>query len=383
MRSQLLCSIVTVLFGAVACGAAAASAHGEPPRNPRLMKIEPNRWSKLHEQSATDEVRFRRQGHGGSCFDTKRGHLVLFGSDTHGRDWENSPLVFEPVAERWTRYYPADARATYAVNDAGLPVAGVKGDHPWTMHTFGTLAYDAGRDEMVVACYPGHLVPGRFTNAMADLWPRVGRHPTWTFSFRDERWHALEAEAVHFFPHCATMDTDRGAVLGHRPDGIYELSGDPRRWRRLTTRVFLAGWHTNCAYDAKEKALIIFGHNENRNDVEAFWPGTGEHRLMPTPGPRPPKDQHNPMAFDPRLGQTVVIVDRVLDSNDRQQGTRAETWTYDLGADTWTQIPTATLPHGCGMNYNMEYDPQHQCLLLVTGGYGRPTAVWALRIKLP
>jgi len=367
-------SCIPLVLSCAALGEAA-------PRNPRLVDLEPNGWLKLHEQSEADEVRFRRQGHGGSCFDAKRGRLILFGSDTHGRDWENSPLLFDPAAERWTRAYPADARETYAVSDAGLPVAGTKADHPWSMHTFGAVMYDAGRDEMVVASYPAHMVPGRFSNALADLWPRVRRHPTWTFTFEDRRWRPLDAEAVHFFPYCAAMDTDRGVVLGHRPDGIYELSGEPRQWKRLTTRVFLEGWHTNCAYDAKEKALVIFGHNENRNDVEAFWPATGRHRLMPTPGKRPPKDQHNPMAFDPRLGRTVVIVDRTLDPNDPEQGTQAETWTYDLSADAWTPIPTATLPHGCAMNYNLEYDPGDECLLLVTGDYRRPTTVWALRIE--
>jgi hypothetical protein len=33
------------------------------------------------------------------------------------------------------------------------------------------------------------------------------------------------------------------------------------------------------------------------------------------------------------------------------------------------------------MNYNMEYDPNHECLLLVTGGYGQQTAVWTLKVR--
>ena len=60
----------------------------------------------------------------------------------------------------------------------------------------------------------------------------------------------------------------------------------------------------------------------------------------------------------------------------------AETWLYDLSEDSWSQIATATLPFGCGMNYNMEYDPHHKVLLLVTGSYGTSTTVRALRIDL-
>jgi len=99
---------------------------------------------------------------------------------------------------------------------------------------------------------------------------------------------------------------------------------------------------------------------------------------MPTPGNRPPKDQHNPMAFDPAIGKAVVVVDRSIEDGSR---TVAETWLYDLGEDSWSQLTTATLPFGCGMNYNMEYDPNHECLLLVTGGYRQPTAVWALKVR--
>ncbi|MBM4042745.1 MAG: hypothetical protein FJ290_30015 [Planctomycetes bacterium] len=100
---------------------------------------------------------------------------------------------------------------------------------------------------------------------------------------------------------------------------------------------------------------------------------------MPTTGERPPKDQHTPMCFDPGSGRTVVLVDRRLDEEGKKL--QAETWLYDLAADAWTQVPAATLPFGCGMNYNMVYDPGHKVCLLVTGGYGQPTTVWALRVK--
>jgi hypothetical protein len=370
----------TWCIGFVLASATALAAESErQATNPRLAGLAPNRWGQLHVQQPGDKNCFRRQGHGGSCFDTKRGRLILFGSDTHGSNWENSPLVLDPRMATWSPLYPFDPPETYHVTEAGIPVAGTRGEHPWAMHTFGTVIYDPLRDEMVVACYPAHMVPGRFTNALAEVWPKARQHPTWTFDLASQRWRPLECEPVHFFPYCAAYDSDRNVVLGHRPEGIYELSGEPRQWKRLTEEVFLRGWHTNCAYDARHKALVVFGHNENRNDIEVFFPATGEHRLMPTPGKRPPKDQHNPMEFNPVIGKTVVIVDRNAEDGSRSV---AETWLYDLGKDSWSQVSTAMLPFACGMNYNLEYDPTHECLLLVTGGYAQPTAVWALKILL-
>ena len=351
-------------------------------KSARTLELAPDTWTKVHEQKAGDAVRFLRQAHGGSCFDAKRGCVVLFGSNTHGKDWTNSPLLFDTLACAWTRLYPDDPRATYAVAEDGLPVCGEKGLHPWAMHTFGAVVYDASRDEMLVCCFDEHLAPGRFTEVMKELWPRIKRKPTWSFDLEKKEWRALPGSGVSCFPHCAAYDADRKLILAYKPDGIYELGGEGREWKRVADKGFF-GWHTNCAYDAKQKALVVFGSNENSNDVAVYVPATKEHKKMPTPGERPPPDQHNPMEFHPGIGKTVVLVDRVEGDPQAKASRRTtETWLYDLGQDAWTQLKTASLPFACGMNYNLEYDPGRNVLWLVTGGNEGPTTVWALRVDL-
>ncbi len=360
--------------------AAPAAASDAPALNPKLLELPANQWVRIHEQAKGDKVGFMRQAHGGSCFDTKRGRVVLFGSNTHGRDWSNSPYFFDPVKLEWTQLYPHDKPETYTVNDQGIPVAGEKGDHPWATHTFGAVEYDPSRDEMVVAIRPAHMVPGRFSNALKQQWPKVKKWPTWVLSFKTNTWRPLECQAVHFFPHSTCFDTDRNAVIGYQPGGVYELVADadqPRQWVRRTKKVHLVGWHNNSVYDAKNKAMVTFGHNKNTNDIDAYFVGKQESKLMPTTGDRPAKDQHNPMAFVPTLGKTAVVVDRKVNPEDPKSATVAELWLYDLAADAWTQVKTATLDFGCGMNYTMEWDPNHKCLLLVAG---RPTQVWACRV---
>ncbi len=362
-------------------GCLASCAATGPERNQKLLNLELNQWVLIHQQERGDALQFRRQSHGGSAFDTKRGRLVLFGSDTHGQDWKNTPFFFDPVRLEWTQLYPEDGRHTYRVNEQGLPVAGEQGNRPWTMHTFGAVEYDPVRDELIVASAPLHMVPGRFTNALQHVWHDVERHPTWTLRFETDEWVPLDCEPVHFFPYCTAFDTDRNVVIGHRPNGVFELAGEPRSWTQVV-RGGQFGWHTNAVYDSKHKALVVFGSNQNANDVVVYRVESGEYGMMPTPGDRPPEDQHNPMAFHPGIGKTVVMVDRVTERDDRGRATagRAETWLYDLGSDSWAQVETATLPFRCGMNYNMAYDPGHDVLLLVTGDYRNPTSVWALRL---
>ena len=103
----------------VATAVAFAVVHAAAPaRNPNLMKIEPDRWVKIHEPKE-GEATFRRQPHGGSCFDSRRGRLILFGSDSHGRDFSNSPRFFSPVDLKWSRAYDDDPRGTYDVAPDG------------------------------------------------------------------------------------------------------------------------------------------------------------------------------------------------------------------------------------------------------------------------
>jgi hypothetical protein len=348
--------------------------------NRRLLRLEPNRWEKIHTQQKTDKVQFLRQGHGGGCFDSKRGVVILFGSNTHGKDWKNSPFFFDPVENEWTQAYPDDPFETYAVNEEGIPVAGKDGDRPWAMHTFGAVEYDPQRDEMIVSIFDDHMKPGRFTNVTAELWPKIKKRPTWVFQRGENKWTPLPCEGVSFFPCCTTFDTDRGVVVGYGLNGIWELGGEPRRWTKTVEKP-LVGWHNNAAYDSRHKAIIVFGTHQNGNDVIVYRPENKEHKKMPTPGERPPKDQHAPMAFEPEVGRTTVLVDRVKGEGKNAEGA-TETWLYDLGADAWTRIPTAELPFTCGMNYNLYYDCGHKVLLLVTGDYGRPTVVWALKLKL-
>jgi hypothetical protein len=357
---------------------APAPAYGP---NPTLLDLPAGRWVKIHEQAPDDDVVFTRQRHGGSAFDSRRGRLVLFGSDTHGWNWINAPLFFDVVALRWSRLYPDDDPATYRVDDRGVPVAGPDGDHPWAMHTLGAVVYDSQQGSLVVSSYPHHLVPGRFTDAVADHWPKIRRHPTWILDLGSGSWTALRGRAGHL-PVATAYDPHRGVVIGYKASGVYELSATSRAWWKVADRGML-GWANNVAFDTRRRTLLIFGDNEGANDVVIYEPATGRHEKMPTPGPRPPKSRYAPMAYDLGADRTVVLAERRKAATDGGEGRAGwtETWLYDFGADAWTRLETATLPFPVGMNYNLDYDPVHRLLWLVANPRGAPTAVWALSLE--
>jgi hypothetical protein len=331
-------------------------------------------WTRIHEQSETDEVRFRHQKHGGAAFDSRRNRIVLFGSDEHGEDWTNAPLFFDLASLSWSRLYPDDDPSSYRADGFGLPVAGPDGNHPWAMHTYGTVTYHEADDAIVVSIYPEHMQPGRFTNALAHVWPSVRRHPTWILDLASGSWKPLAGPAVHFFPYATAYDAERRMVMGYKADGVYELRPRPIGWTKVAAPG-LFGYHNAAVFDTRHHALVVFGSNEDSNDIVIYEPATKRHQKVPTLGLRPPKAQSRPMAFHAGLGQTAVLIDGGSDSAGW-----AETWLYDLGHDAWTQVAAARIPFRLGMNYNMVYAPREALLLLVTDAPGRPTGVWALRL---
>jgi hypothetical protein len=336
-------------------------------------------WTRIHEQSSGDEVSFRRQLHGGAAFDSRRGRIVLFGSDEHGEDWTNSPLFFHVATLHWSQLYPNDDPSTYRVDRFGLPVAGPDGDHPWAMHTFGTVTYHEANDAIVVSIYPAHMQPGRFTNALAHIWPRVRRHPTWVLDLASGGWKPLPSPAIHFFPYATAYDPHRRVVMGYKDEGVFELRPQPIGWTKLTGPGLL-GYSNSAVFDTRHHALLVFGSHENANDIVIYEAATNRHQKMPTPGLRPPKAQTRPMAYHAGVGQVAMLFDSRTDGDPALPGAGfSETWLYDLGRDAWTQHP-ARLPFRVGMNYNMVYDPPDDLLLLVAGGAVLPTSVWGLRL---
>ncbi|MEI8380207.1 MAG: hypothetical protein WCJ09_08770 [Planctomycetota bacterium] len=164
---------------------------------------------------------------------------------------------------------------------------------------------------------------------------------------------------------------------------MWELKGSPRHWSKVFDKA-LCGWHNNVVYDIRQKAFVVFGSNENSNDVILYRPESGEHRKLPTVGQRPPKDQHNPMCYEPNIGRTLVLVDHIRNSETPTAGS-TESWLFDLATDSWQHLPSATLPFVCGMNYNCHYDPvSHACLLVadVPTPQGKIVTVFAIRLSV-
>lgn len=343
--------------------------------NPQLKALAPQRWVKIHQQSGGGREDFARQAHGGAAFDPLRGRVVLFGSDTHRTNWDNTVRFFDMGSLSWSSAYPPDDPGSYRVNPDGLPVAGKAGDHPWAMHSFDAVEIDPFFDRLIVASHPKHMSPGKSWGFDAALWRKIKRHPTWVYHLAENRWEPLPAKPVSFFPYATTFDPARGSVIGVKSDGYFELAGDPPRWRRIAKGTPNA-WHVAAAYDTDRDTVVAFGTHNRSNAVWQYSRFDKAGKKMPTPGIRPPGADSVPLVYHPGIKRVVALVE----AGSAESGGRTETWLYATADDAWKRLEQADIPFKVGMNYHMVYDPGHDLLVLVANMKGEPPAVWVLRL---
>lgn len=330
-----------------------------------------NKWLKIHQQTQGEPGYFIRQAHAGSAYDTLRNRIILFGSNTHNNNWNNSLYTFDLQTLLWTEAYPEDAPETYSINAKGQAVAGINANHPWAMHTFAAIEYDRLQDSLIVASYPGHLAPNRFGGKkIKPLWQKIKQHPTWIYNFSNKYWQAFSGKSIDFFPYAIGYDTDRGVITGFRPNGIYDWLGDFGGWQKVGKKVY-PQWHTNVVYDTINHIFLFYGGNKMKDDVHSYKAGDNATKKMATQGERPPGGQSVPLVFNKKLGKMVAVIDKHK---------KAETWLYDYSGDHWQKVTGADFPFKLGMNYNMEYDAKQDLIILIANAPDEEASVWVLKL---
>ena len=328
------------------------------------------RWLKIHQQKPDDNIHFARQAYAGSGFDQQRSRLMLFGSDTHSENLNNTIYSFDLNTIQWTKAYSPDSPETYKVNSDGIPVAGIKAGHPWAMRTFGALAYDTLRDELVVASAPDYKGSNKYGQPPVSIWTSIKNHPTWVYNTLKNKWDRYKGKSIQFTPYAVTYDIDRGVVTGFLPNGIFDWDGLVNGWTKIGDRVY-GQYHTNVVYDSVNHVFILYGGNALKNSVHVYVVGDKSSKEMLTIGLRPPAGQSIPLAFHKKLGKVVALIDT---------GGYAQTWLYDYASDQWQRVNGADFPYSIGMNYSMEYDIRYNVIVLVSSPKNGETAVWVIRL---
>jgi hypothetical protein len=348
--------------------------------NPRLLALKPDIW---HLFARPAEARWRRQAHAGIAYDSKRGRLLIFGSDTHGLDWDNEVHAFDPTSGRWETHYPRAPKESYRTDAAGHAIAGTDRLLPWAMHTYDNIVFDPGLDAVVVTATPEHNPIGKSVPGAI--------HPTWIYDLKARQWRILANHGQPyptFFAGASAYDPHRDVIAAYKR-GMWELGPDREAWRKASEeghhRI-----HYTMDYDARHGRFVVFGDHRGSDAVWTYAPGAGAgdrgtwERKKATSCPA---GQHFPVAYDNAQGVFLLVVDDTPYAKDAKGRLRptggassSRTYVYDLERDRCVRLPGADLAP-LGMNYMMVYDRFHRVFLLVTGDHRDPPSVWALRLS--
>jgi hypothetical protein len=353
--------------------------------NPRLLTLTPNAW---HLLSRPARAGWKRQAHAGIAYDSRRGTLLVFGSNTHGLDWDDSVHEFDPATGRWDTHYPAAPKASYRADASGRAVAGSGRLLPWAMHTYDTIVYDPRLDALVVSALPEH-------NPMRKSVPGARIHPTWIYDLKTRQWRIFANGGKpypKFFAGASAYDSDRDVIAAYK-FGMWEIGPARDQWKQATAERHHK-MHDMMEYDARHKRFVVFGDYHNSNAVWTYAPGPragdrGTWEKKTPVGDSCPPGQHYPVAYDSAHGVFLLVVDNARYAEDakgrRKRTSRARsssTFVYDLDSNRCTRLPDADL-QPLGMNYMMAYDRFHKVFLLVADERGKAAAVWALRLDWP
>lgn len=346
----------------------------EPKNTLQLRDLPPNRWVKYHEEKPRG---WTRQAHAGMVFDSRRGSLLIFGSDTHGINWDNSVHEFLIREKRWETHYPPAGPDTYRADEAGRPVAGADTVLPWAMHTYDAIEYHPRLDALVVTSTTEH-------NPKARSVKGITQQPTWIYDLSSRRWTAFPNNgkpAPSAFAGSSAYDEQRDTLMAYR-GSIWELDAAAGEWRRAAKGHHQL--HHTLVYAKPRRAAFVFGNYRPTNVIWAYHPGAtvGEagkwEKREPAGDPCPPYDSV-PVAYDPSQDLFVLAVDNVEPgAPPRKKAKSASTYLYDPIANTYTKLPGADLPP-VRMNYMMVWDSSNGVVFLITGDHSSPVTVWAMR----
>ncbi len=353
-------------------------------------RIEANRWVRLRTWGQAP----LRPYHGGSAFDSTRRHLLLFGADTHFRDWSNAVTAFDLNTQTWRRHARPSPRYAMRADEAGNRVSGVIGLAPWPMHTYDGVVYHPRLDALVVAAAPLHslkaVARGRFD-------------PTWIYDLKTRKWRIgpiTGRTTPRFFGGTAIYDELRNAIFyfntvparsSHVPIGeegryfvpeLYELGAGQRDWRKVSHAPPFRSTRFSAARDSRRDEIAVFAGDARDSGIRVYAfddpdRASGTWRTRFVRGAGCALGSPYAVAYDDREGRFLFLP-------ERGRTRRNLTCLYDPERDVVTRLKSAELPY-LNMNYNLHYVSGARLFVLVSGVslHGRRAEIRVIRLDRP
>jgi hypothetical protein len=223
----------------------------------------------------------------------------------------------------------------------------------------------------------------------------------WNYDLAANTWRDMRpAPAPRVSPlRCASWDSDHQLIVVFGGEGNREgtVVYDPyvNAWTRMSPAKEPAFRSAgNMAYDAARKLHILFGAQFTDDPhTWAYDLRKNEWRDM-QPQTQPPTNRNDAVLAYDETNQVVIALLRVVDKADAEgvRDAHLETWAYDAGKNTWTQLKPATEPAGKGDRRRLMVAAPDQNLFVMENvcdstergaGVGREQQIWTYRYAVP
>lgn len=339
-----------------------------------LSNLPANRWVKYQELQTND---WWRKGHAGLAYDLTRGSLLVFGSDTHGEDWDNVVHEFIPLQRKWLHHGVNSPSGTYRVDTDGKPIAGETQIKPWAMHTYDGVNYSPLEDALVIVASPDHNPIGKnFQKSKSD--------PIWIYNLQAKNWSPLELSQGNNLKNyfgAATAYDNTDNILYICKSGLWGLNITKGLIEKVDTAPNCL--HRTLVFDSWRRYLYLFGSYKGTANISRYKIGfiPEEHsnweELKPGGDQCPPYSKV-PVAFDENSGVFLFVTDERKNTKTIKSKSTS-TYIYDPETNTYKRLPNSNLP-AVGMNFMMIWSELHKVFFLLTGNWKNGITVWALRL---
>ncbi|GMR05602.1 MAG: hypothetical protein BMS9Abin25_0177 [Gammaproteobacteria bacterium] len=337
-----------------------------------LLNLPPNRWVRYHELKSGD---WWRKGHAGLAYDSTRGSLLVFGSDTHGDDWDNVVHEFSIRRREWVHHGVNANPSSYRINSEGYPVAGNMDLVPWAMHTYDGVDYDRVLDALVIVASPDH-------NPIGKKLPAPQSHPIWIFKLKTKKWSIFDGKQGprRYFGAATAYDEENNNLFICK-SGLWVLNLKKEKVERIGKAPNCL--HRTMVFDSWRRNINIFGSYRGTSNISRLHPGSfpegSENWEEITPeGDYSPPYSKVPVAFDEKTGVFLLVVDDPKSPAKKKPGA-ATTFIYDPETNTYRKLKDTKIP-AVGMNFMMTWDKIHGVFFLLTGNPEDGISVWVLRL---
>lgn len=350
--------------------------------NRDLLTLPVNQWVEIYPRHPKKSVfpnlfsgiNWHRQSHAGMTFTGNRGTLLIFGSDSHGENWDNTVHEFSPLTLEWIDHYTASPKETYRTDKRGVAIAGENDLFPWAMHTYDSISYVPELGSLVVTSQTDH------TPAPTELAKYARINPTWLYDLESKKWNILMQEnGPSFFASGSSYDSLTASLWSYRQNQLWLLDAKSRQWKIIPGNHNTdLSMHFTMVTDTKRHQFVFFGNYNKSNSLWVYTPSIspgqeGRWENKQPGGDICPKAKHFPVAYDSHQSVFLLVPDETTE--------KSVTLVYTPDTNKYIKIIGADMPAN-GMNYMMEYDPYHRLFYLVTGDWRKPLTVWALHLDM-